>query len=175
MEEIMKLKLTLAVAALLTIGLSSAAAYADTVTFTLTNTIEAINGYTGGSATYDVTATAPGSNGAAVFLNGNSFNAGVPLSLDDSDFFADAPFFLNPGQSDTFAVFTITVPAATTLRDYFGDFTFLGGSNGSSSATLGTVNFTTAVTPEPGSLLLLATGVAGLGTTLRRRLISVRR
>jgi hypothetical protein len=174
MEEMMKFKMTLAVAALL-MSLSSAAAYADTVTFTLTNTIEAINGYTGGTATYDVTATALGSNGAAVFLNGDSFNAGAPLSLDDSDFFADAPFFLNPGQTDTFAAFTITVPAGTTLRNYFGDFTFLGGANGLSSSTLGTVDFTTAVTPEPGSLLLLATGVVGLGTTLRRRLISGRR
>ena len=33
----MKLRMTLAVAALLTAGLSSAAAYADTITFTLTN------------------------------------------------------------------------------------------------------------------------------------------
>jgi hypothetical protein len=33
----MKLKVTLAVAALLTIGLSSAAAFADTITFSLTN------------------------------------------------------------------------------------------------------------------------------------------
>jgi|HubBroStandDraft_5_1064220.scaffolds.fasta_scaffold58135_2 hypothetical protein len=38
----MKLKMRLAVAALLTIGLSSAAAYADTVTFTLTNPVKGI-------------------------------------------------------------------------------------------------------------------------------------
>ena len=41
----MKLKMTLAVAALLTIGLSSAAAYADTVTFTLTNRDGLSSGY----------------------------------------------------------------------------------------------------------------------------------
>src|ERR1700712_1713226 len=59
-EEMMKLKMTLAVAALLTIGLSSAAAYADTVTFALTNP----NGFvphTGGSLTYDATVFAPAS------------------------------------------------------------------------------------------------------------------
>ncbi len=44
-EEMMKLKMTLAVAALLTIGLSSAAAYADTVTFTLTNPRRVSSGY----------------------------------------------------------------------------------------------------------------------------------
>jgi hypothetical protein len=170
----MKLKMTLAVAALLTIGLSSAAAYADTVTFTLTNPVEGILGATGGTVTYDVTATAIGSNSGAIFLNGDSFNAAAPLSLDDTDFFADAPLFLDPGQSDTFALFTITVAPGTALGSYSGDFTFLGGPDDSSAETLGTVDFTTVVTPEPSSLLLLVTGITGLGATLRRRMISGR-
>jgi len=56
----MKLKMRLAVAALLTIGLSSAAAYADTVTFTLTNPIFAA---TGGTVTYDVGLRLPATQG----------------------------------------------------------------------------------------------------------------
>ena len=59
----MKLKMRLAVAALLTIGLSSAAAYADTVTFTLTNPVKGIFAATGGTVTYDVGLRLPATQG----------------------------------------------------------------------------------------------------------------
>lgn len=94
-----------------------------------------------------MTASAPLSNGAAVNLNGDSVNVGSPLTLDDSDFFADAPFFLSPGDSDTLDLFTVSVSAGTTPGNYSGFFTVLGGATGSSSDVLGTMEFTTAVTP----------------------------
>ena len=75
----MKLKMTLAVAALLTIGLSSAAAYADTVTFTLTNPVQPVLVSTGGTLTFDATVFAPITNTGDVFLNGVSINATNPL------------------------------------------------------------------------------------------------
>ena len=68
----MKLKMTLAVAALLTVGLSSAAAYADTLTFTLTNATGGVS-VTGGSLTYDATVSAPAGNSGA-----KSAEAGFP-------------------------------------------------------------------------------------------------
>ena len=157
----MKFKMTLAVAALLTIGLSSAAAYADTVTFTLTKPIETVS-VLGGSVTYDATVFAPISNSAPVFLNGDSFNITAPITLNDNDFFNNFPLFLAPGASFTGDLFVITAPPGTPYGPYLGTFTLEGGANGNASNTLGTVNFTVSAIPEPSSIVLLLTGVAGL-------------
>jgi hypothetical protein len=164
----MKNKLTLAVVtALLTVGLS-AAAHADTITFTLTDPDQSISAQAGGTLTYEVTASAPGSNGAAVFLNGDSGNVGG-LSIDDSDFFANAPFFLDPGQSATFDEFTVGVPPGTPVGVYSGFFEVLGGATGGSGDELSTVDFVTNVTPEPGSFVLLGSGLMGLVGIVRRK------
>ena len=146
----MKRKLTLvAMTVLLTIGLSSAAAYADTITITLNDPITYVSGTAGGTVTYNLTVSAPGSNGADVFLNGASFNLASPLTLDSTDFFSNAPFFLDPGTSATFDAFTVMVPPGATPGNYLGSFTIQGGADGGANNDLGTVNFTTEVTPEP--------------------------
>ena len=163
----MKLKLTLAVAALLTIGLSSTAAYADTVTFTLTNANGSVS-QLGGSVTFDATVSAPSSNGAAVFLNGDSFNVTSPVTLDDSDFFANFPLSLAPGTSFTGDLFVLTLPPGSSPGSYLGTFTLLGGADGNASDTLGTVDFSLNTTPEPSSIVLLLTGMGGLSMTVLR-------
>src|SRR5450756_514223 len=163
----MKLKMTLAAAALLMIGLSSAAAYADTLTFTLTNPNQGIP-VTGGSATYGATVSASSSNSGAVFLNGDSFNITAPVTLDDSDFFSNFPLSLAPGASFTGDLFVLTVPPGTAFGTYLGTFRLLGGANGNATDTLGTVSFSVITTPEPSSVVLLLTGVGGLAMRLRR-------
>ncbi len=157
----MKLKMTLAVAALLTMGLSSAATYADTITFTLTDPTGYVV-YTGGSLTFDATVSAPVSNGAPVFLNGDSFNVTAPITLDDSDFFNDFPLSLAPGTSFTGDLFVLTVPPNSPFGTFLGTFTLEGGPNGGSSSTLGTVSFDLITTPEPSSIVLSLTGMVGL-------------
>jgi hypothetical protein len=166
----MKHKLTLAVLTLILIfGLSSAAAYADTLTVTLDDPILFVSGDTGGTLTYHVTLSAPNSNGATVFVNGDSFNLLGPPTLDDTDFVFNAPTFLAPGTSDTFEAFTVTVPAGTLPGLYLGSFTFQGGASNLSGDDLGTVNFVTEVTPEPSSFLLLGSGLASLVGVVRRK------
>jgi hypothetical protein len=165
LEEIMKLKTMLAVAVLLTVGLSSAAAYADSVNFTLTNPNQYILN-SGGALTFDATVSAPTSNGAAVFLNGDSFNVAGGFTLDDTDFFNNFPLSLDPGTSFTGDLFVLTIPPGTVDGMYTGTFTLLGGANAAAQNSLGTVDFSVSV-PEPSGLVLLLTGMVGLALGAR--------
>ena len=85
---------------LLTIGLSSAAAYADTITLTLNNPTQ-MTAPIGATLLFNATISAPSTNKANVFLNGDDFTVSSPLTLDDTDFFLNFPALLNPGQSVT--------------------------------------------------------------------------
>ena len=162
----MKIKMTVAVAAFVIIGLLPAAAYADTVTFTLTHSSGNVP-YTGGSLTYDATVSAPAANSAPVFLNGDSFNVTAPITLDDTDFFSKFPVSLSPGASFTGDLFVLTVPPNSPLGTFLGTFTLQGGPNGSATNSLGTVNFSlNVISPEPSSMVLLLAGMAGLAMTL---------
>jgi PEP-CTERM motif len=152
--------------------LSASLAHADTLTFSLTSPNQDVP-VTGGTVTYDATVSAPASNVAAVFLNGDSFNVTSPITLNDSDFFNDFPLSLAPGTSFTGDLFALTAPSGTSPADYLGTFTLLGGANGNVSNTLGTVDFSltanVATTPEPSSVALLATGLLGMAGVVRKR------
>ena len=111
---------------------------------------------------------------STVFLNGDSFPVlDAALTYDDNDYFyVNAPLFLAPsGTSGDIELFTITVAGGTPYGLYAGTYQILGGADSNAQDVLASENFDIQITPEPSSLMLLASGLAGLAGVLRRRLI----
>ncbi len=162
-------------AAVLAIGAMSTAAHADTVVFTLSSSTEDVA--PGGMATFDATISAPGSNGTPVFLNSDSVTFNLPTgnTVDDSGLFNNFLADLNPGDSETNELFTVTIPTGTLAGLYSGVYQLQGGADGNALGVIGTVDFTVdvqspvAATPEPGSWVLLASGMACAAAVVARR------
>ena len=141
-------------------------ALADTITLSLSNPVQ--SAAPGSTVTFDATVSASSTNAAPIFLNGDSFTIDGPLTLDDSDFFS-FPLSLNPGDSFTGALFTVTLPADLAYGDYTGSFEILGGADGSTFGNLAATGFQIAPTPEPSTMLLSATGLGLLALVMYRK------
>jgi hypothetical protein len=109
------------------------------------------------------------------YINSDSFSADPGLTLDDSLFLANAPWFLTPGAtSSVFDFFTITISPSLAPGTYTGLFWPLGGADGGSGEgnnVLGTGAFTVNVlgTPEPSTIALFLGGAALLIARRRKR------
>jgi hypothetical protein len=147
---------------------TATAARADTIHLSLSASTAS---YAGGTETltYDGTITASSMNAADVYLNGDSLNVQSPLIADDDDFYLDVPSYLGAGDSFTGDLFTVTVPDGTASGNYPGSFVLQGGSDSATYDTLATADFSAAVTPEPSSLWLFASGTLAMGEMVRRR------
>lgn len=141
-------------------------ASADTLTLSLSNPVQSAT--PGSTLTFDATISASSTNAAPVFLNSDNYTIDSPLTLDDSDFF-NFPLSLDPGDSYTGALFTVTLPSVLAPGDYTGSFEILGGADGSAFDTLATTGFQVSPTPEPGTVLLLATGLGLLAFVMYRK------
>jgi hypothetical protein len=167
--KITKTALSFSITLLATLALAMPAS-ADTLNLVLSNPIQ--TGIPGTTLTFDATASAPSSNSETIFLNGDNFNGTLGGAvLDDSDFL-NFPFSLDPGDSSEGSLFTVTLPSTLAPGTYTGFFEILGGSDPGAQDTIATVNFeidAPAATPEPGTLLLLATGLTLLAAFLYNR------
>ncbi len=170
------LKVSLAIAGLL---LAGTAARADSLTLTLDAPFQS-----GPMDTFTYTGTIAYTNadsindgGATEYLNGDSFSVDAPATLDDSAFLTNAPLSLTPGTSSgDIVLFTVTTPAyvdnSLAENFYTGSFSIVGGESSSDDTdVLATQDFDAQVTPEPGSWLLLGTGLMALAVFTRRKLL----
>jgi hypothetical protein len=158
---------------LLLLTLFSTAARADSVILTITNPNQTAFYNTTTTLSFFATVSAPITNTGTEFLNGDSLTLSGPATLDDSPFLNNYPLDLTPGQSFSGLLFTVVIHPGSPISDYAGFFDLQGGANGNSANVLDAVPFSVNVTPEPGSLPLLCTGVAALWTMYRRRSVRV--
>ena len=167
-------KLVCAMAALCLVFLASKNVNADPVTFTLTNPNQI--GTVGSVLTFMGSLTNVAAPTATI--SGDNFN-GLPVTLT----LDDTPFVVNfLGQSITAAstlgplsVFTVTIEAGAVPGIYNGVFSVLFDSDGGSGQETNFQTFSITVqgetpVPEPMTLLLLSSGLAGIvGVKLAKR------
>ena len=169
-----KAALTLSLLVLSATSLLSAKAHADSLTISLNSPVQTSSA--GSIVSFFATVSAPLSNGGTVYLNAADSTTNGGLILDPNPFLNYFPFTLDLGTSSTGLLFTISIPVNEAVGIYLGSFRILGGADDASNILLGGANFevdipTPAPTtvPEPGSILLLMTGLPGVAVLVRSK------
>jgi hypothetical protein len=155
----------------------------EAFTLTILANSSSLDNRGGGYYSYDnVNATLAGTGGSLV-LTGVTLEVNGNSGFQNVDFY-DSTFTNGLGVSNVLPVgygltSNVNVPVTTSnLTPTFSGGTFNVSGGGTlqftSDTSLGftATDLTTAAAPEPSSLLLLATGISGLGALLRRRILA---
>jgi len=135
-----------------------------------------LDGVSGSSVSYITAFENPLSQ--TLFLNGSDVDLPAALLPNFNDLlFANFPPSVDPGDTTPFAaLFTINLPLSLAPGTYDFSYTLLGGFTPDELDPIADpiafqLNVQSAETPvpEPGTWLLLTTGVGALGTVLSRR------
>ncbi len=167
-----------ALAALSIAFLFGTGAHADSLGVAATSST--LTGAAGSTVTFDAVLSNAGP--APIYINGDGSTLDSFLTLDDSPLFSLVGDPINSGSNTgTVAVFNLLIAPGTLPGTYSGElFTIYGGADGGAGYAyddLADIYFTVKVTgattppkntPEPGTLLLVASGIASLAL-LRRR------
>jgi hypothetical protein len=116
------------------------------------------------------TITNPITNTQTLYLNGDILNV-APMAATSTDFFYLTPVSLDPGQSSgLIELFQIVFGPSIAPGDYVSNYTLEGGTDDTTyNFVSNTASFDVTVpTPEPGTLLLLGSGLAFLVGRRRR-------
>jgi hypothetical protein len=128
-----------------------------------------LSGAPGDVLTFTITLTNPSATDT-VWLNGDGSTSASPfLTIDDSFFAINAPFFLDPlGVSPPFDIFQVSIAPTAPDGPLVGSiFTILGGADSGALDDLADISFDVNVrsataTPEPGTFGGLIVGLLAI-------------